>query len=255
MGSDEDTDPWLTVAEIAEELRLTTATIRVWISQGTLTAKRAGQRKWLVRRSELDRMLAERNSDVDEPRRGATHRARSGPKRVPDSVTAPGSRVWSAEETAGVDPEDFLAVAIHEWGAAVMMSQHAPPDAQFGGRLEFIARTSARIANALRATDSAGELEIVMNPEGWLSDELRPGANRPGPSRLWAAFDSRVEELKDAIGLDRDADVAPAFDRLADAILDIVDELPRYRGRYGEWLVHPREEPIDSPLGLDPGVS
>lgn len=50
-------DPWMTLAEIAEELRMSPATIRSWISRGRLQAMRAGQRKWLVRRSELDRML------------------------------------------------------------------------------------------------------------------------------------------------------------------------------------------------------
>src|SRR5205807_8307066 len=58
-------DPWLTLAEIAEELRLSPATIRSWISKGTLRAMRAGRRKWLVRRSELDRMLA--GADMAEP--------------------------------------------------------------------------------------------------------------------------------------------------------------------------------------------
>jgi len=47
----------LTVAEIAEELRVNPATVRLWISKGTLPAKRAGQRKLLIRRSDLDHML------------------------------------------------------------------------------------------------------------------------------------------------------------------------------------------------------
>ena len=57
-----DTPPaaeeWLTVAEVAEELRLNPATIRLWISRGQLKATRAGQRKLLIRRSELDRKLS-----------------------------------------------------------------------------------------------------------------------------------------------------------------------------------------------------
>jgi excisionase family DNA binding protein len=47
-GTEED--PWLTVAEIAEELRVNPATVRLWISQGTLPARRAGRRKLLIRR-------------------------------------------------------------------------------------------------------------------------------------------------------------------------------------------------------------
>jgi len=54
---DLDDDPWLTVAEIADELRVNPATVRLWISKGTLQAKRAGRRKLLIRRSDLDRML------------------------------------------------------------------------------------------------------------------------------------------------------------------------------------------------------
>jgi excisionase family DNA binding protein len=71
VDGDPDTpdDPWLTLAEIAEELRMSPATIRSWISKGTLRAMRPGQRKLLVRRSELDRML--RGEDMDrEPRPG-----------------------------------------------------------------------------------------------------------------------------------------------------------------------------------------
>lgn len=50
-------DLWLTVAEIAEELRVNPATVRLWVSRGKLEAMRAGQRKLLIRRSELQRML------------------------------------------------------------------------------------------------------------------------------------------------------------------------------------------------------
>src|SRR5438105_15914388 len=52
------TDPWLTLAEIAEELRVNPATVRQWVTRGQLHASRAGVRKWIVRRSELERMLA-----------------------------------------------------------------------------------------------------------------------------------------------------------------------------------------------------
>jgi excisionase family DNA binding protein len=55
----EEADPWLTLAEIAAELRVDPATVRLWISRGKLDAARAGQRKLIVRRSELDRMLAD----------------------------------------------------------------------------------------------------------------------------------------------------------------------------------------------------
>lgn len=50
-------DRWLTVAEVASELRVNPATVRQWVSKRRLTATRAGQRKLLIRRSDLDRML------------------------------------------------------------------------------------------------------------------------------------------------------------------------------------------------------
>jgi excisionase family DNA binding protein len=57
VDSEDLKDPWLTVAEIASELRVSPATVRLWVSKGTLPAMRAGQRKLLIRRSDLDRML------------------------------------------------------------------------------------------------------------------------------------------------------------------------------------------------------
>ena len=47
---DRTEDPWLTVAEIAAELRINPATVRLWIARGKLKARRAGQRKLLVQR-------------------------------------------------------------------------------------------------------------------------------------------------------------------------------------------------------------
>ena len=49
-------DPWLTVPQVSEELKLHPATIRAWVNSGRLAAVRAG-RTWRVRRSEVDRAL------------------------------------------------------------------------------------------------------------------------------------------------------------------------------------------------------
>jgi excisionase family DNA binding protein len=51
-----DDDPWMTVPQVSEELKLHPATVRVWINSGRLAAVRAG-RTWRVRRSEVDRAL------------------------------------------------------------------------------------------------------------------------------------------------------------------------------------------------------
>lgn len=77
-----DRDPWLTLAEVAAELRVNPSTVRLWVTQGRLPASRAGQRKWLVRRSELDRMLN------PQPAAPATDRP-ADPARLP----MPGDRL------------------------------------------------------------------------------------------------------------------------------------------------------------------
>jgi excisionase family DNA binding protein len=51
-----DEDPWLTVPQVSEELKLHPATVRSWVKTGRLAAVRAG-RTWRVRRSEVDRAL------------------------------------------------------------------------------------------------------------------------------------------------------------------------------------------------------
>ena len=55
--ADLETDEYLTIAEIAAELKLSPKTIRQWIVKGELEAARAGH-SWRVRRSDLRRMLA-----------------------------------------------------------------------------------------------------------------------------------------------------------------------------------------------------
>jgi excisionase family DNA binding protein len=49
-------DPWLTVQQVSDELKIHPATVRGWVKSGRLAAVRAG-RTWRVRRSEVDRAL------------------------------------------------------------------------------------------------------------------------------------------------------------------------------------------------------
>ena len=76
-------DDWLTLPQIAEMLQMNPSTIRLWVNEGRLEAHKAGGRKWLVRRSELDRLLASR-TNAPAPR----------PATV-DSVRADADRDWS----------------------------------------------------------------------------------------------------------------------------------------------------------------
>jgi excisionase family DNA binding protein len=60
-------DPWLTVPEVSDQLKLHPATIRAWVKSGRLRAVRAG-RTWRVRRSEVDRaLLADASPGYDRP--------------------------------------------------------------------------------------------------------------------------------------------------------------------------------------------
>lgn len=95
-------DPWLTLAEIAQELRVSAATVRLWVSQGRLGATRAGARKWLVRRSELERMIGE-----DQP--GGEVKDSVAPVTVggdPFRPPTPGERLIVDTASVGSDGSD-----------------------------------------------------------------------------------------------------------------------------------------------------
>jgi excisionase family DNA binding protein len=49
---------FLTPAQVADEVHVTVVTVRRWINTGALRATKAGPRKWMVRRSDLDAFLA-----------------------------------------------------------------------------------------------------------------------------------------------------------------------------------------------------
>jgi excisionase family DNA binding protein len=51
-------EQYLTPAQVADELHVTVVTVRRWINSEELRAKKAGPRKWIVRRSNLDAFIA-----------------------------------------------------------------------------------------------------------------------------------------------------------------------------------------------------
>jgi len=232
-------DPWLTLAEIAEELRMSPATIRSWISKGTLRAMRAGQRKWLVRRSELDRML--RGEDFEDaptppPNPPAPGRRRRQ-RRFPDTIRPPSARPGQPEQE-DVDREEWLSVAEWEWLSALGQSQMAPPDAWFAGRLQLIAEAAARKAAALALFPADEVMRWDGEPDAFgltLSHELRRGGNRPGPPEMWVAFDSAVDRLGLAMQAGQAGLLRRSLELLSVTLHDIADSLGRYRGRYGNW--------------------
>jgi excisionase family DNA binding protein len=246
-------DPWLTLAEIAEELRLSPATIRSWISKGTLRAMRAGQRKWLVRRSELDRML--RGEDFEDapaspPEPSAPGRRRRQ-RRFPDTITPPIARPGQPEEE-DVDPEEWLAVVQWEWLSALRQSEMALPDAWFHGRLQSIAEAAARKAAALALFPADEVMRWDSEPEGpalTLSYELRPGANRPGPREQWVEFDSAVGRLGIAMQSGEAGLIRRSLEELSVTLHDIAESLDRYRGRYGNWVELPPSDEVEESTG------
>src|SRR5579884_1706400 len=100
-------EEFLTVAEVAEMLKLNQQTVRNWIDQGSLPALRVGRRV-RIRRFDLDRMLEE----------GYTARAaRASPG---DGLAADTTHSSGADTTTGPSAEDFWggepAGLIDPWG-------------------------------------------------------------------------------------------------------------------------------------------
>jgi excisionase family DNA binding protein len=51
-------EQYLTPAQVAAELHVTVVTVRRWITTGDLRASKAGPRKWMIRRSDLNSFLS-----------------------------------------------------------------------------------------------------------------------------------------------------------------------------------------------------
>jgi len=84
-------DTFLTVAEVAEMLKLNQQTVRNWIDQGSLPALRVGRRV-RIRRSDLERVLE----------RGAT----GGGGAAADSGGPSAEDFWGGEPIGLAEPAD-----------------------------------------------------------------------------------------------------------------------------------------------------
>jgi excisionase family DNA binding protein len=223
----------MTIAEFAGEMRVRPVTVRSWIAKGQLKATRAGQRKWLVRRSELARMLEQ----GDEP---AVLRPPPLPRRVelPDSDDYP-PEVWErlveeAEARAQERQEQDYAVADYDWELALEQSRMAPPDARFPSRIRHIAQAASRRAAAIRECmeDPSFVWKPIPGSAGMtLSYELRPGGTRPGPKDAWDRFDRVVARLGTAMEGDSASAVATALRDLASAMADVADAIEKRSAR------------------------
>jgi excisionase family DNA binding protein len=224
---DRGDDPWLTIAEFAAEMRVRPVTVRSWIAKGQLRATRAGQRKWLVRRSELTRMLAlddEPFAPPPPPRR---------PKvEAPDSDDYPPDEWQRMADAAAMDAREQrdqdYAFAAYEWDVALEQSRMAPPDARFAHRIRHIAEAASRRAATIR--DSMDDPDFAWTPipgsaRMTLSYELRPGGVRPGPKDAWDRFDRVVARLGIATAGTSASAVAGALSDLAAAMNAIADAI------------------------------
>ncbi|HET6864671.1 MAG TPA: helix-turn-helix domain-containing protein [Solirubrobacteraceae bacterium] len=242
---DQADDPWLTIAEFAAEMRVRPVTVRSWIAKGQLRATRAGQRKWLVRRSELTRMLELDDTPSAAPPPPTRSRAKpADPDATPPEVLAQTAAAAAAVEREQAD-QDY-AFAAYEWEIALEQSRMAPPDARFASRIRHIADAASRRAATIR--DCMDEPDFVWTPipaaAGMtLSYELRPGGARPGPKDAWARFDRVVARLGAAMEGTSASAVAGALSDLAGAMNDVADAIETRPARASE--TSPSEESED----------
>jgi excisionase family DNA binding protein len=238
-------DPWLTLAEIAEELRVNPATVRLWVSRGRLKAMRAGQRKLLVRRSELDRMLALTDPSRAEPQH----------PRMPEPLRPVFSRPLAGEVARARGNMDPVVIreaikrmqeAEAAFETAVGASDNAPPDPGFPRRIRAVAEASLQRAEALSEASLIPGFRWtpVSDPHPAIrSHELRPGANRPGPPHKWQSYDMAVERLSIAAQGNIISLVADEFREIGWVLNEIADDL--------EPGPHKREAPPDSSVARD----
>jgi excisionase family DNA binding protein len=220
-------DPWMTVAEFAAEMRARPVTVRSWIAKGQLKATRAGQRKWLVRRSELARMLEQGDGSA------ALHPPPLPPRLgLPDPDDRP-PEVWDRMAEAAMEEErerqerDY-AMASYEWEIALEQSRMAPPDARFASRIRHIAQAASRRAAAIRecVEDPGFVWEPIPDSAGMtLSYELRPGGVRPGPKDAWDRVDRVVTRLGIALEGESGSAVASALRDLSSAMTGVADAI------------------------------
>ncbi len=99
-GSAEES--FLTVAEVAELLKLNQQTVRNWIDQGSLPALRVGRRV-RIRRSDFDRLLEEGSTGASH---GAsdTQQAQARPTRQQQPQSPNAEDFWGGEPIGTAEP-------------------------------------------------------------------------------------------------------------------------------------------------------
>jgi hypothetical protein len=146
-----------------------------------------------------------------------------------------GHRVSPAEMQ---DLVERLQLADDLWDIAQAASDNPPPDPGFPRRIRSLARACEHEAGALGRAASVQGFGWTPLPDQRhmiISHELRPGADRPGPPKLWQEFDRAVQRLgiamegriMHAVALQY-RDLATVMHEIADLLLG---ETPETRGR------------------------
>lgn len=124
-----------------------------------------------------------------------------------------------------------LESADQRWMAAIDDSVFAPPDAGFADRVRAIA--AAAESEAIVMHEAARTPRLRWTPGTskavGLSYELRPGGNRPGPTRSWEQFDHAVQQLADAQAGDDFAKIGDAFRQLSVIAMRLAGEIDHER--------------------------
>ncbi len=109
------------------------------------------------------------------------------------------------------------------WTEAIRTHRLAPPDDGFADRLQKLSEAASAEQLAWQQAHAAGmRWPAVAGAAGAEPPyELRPGTGRRGPADLWAAFDSAVARMNQAISETDAQAVAAAFHAVAGAAAEL----------------------------------
>jgi excisionase family DNA binding protein len=118
LTRDQVDEYYLTVAEVAELLRLNQQTVRNWIDQGSLPALRVGRRV-RIKQSDLDQLLSDGYSSGPHPEAGPSAEDFWGGEPVGVAELAAGAEEEAAVEPAGMDEDAVGATGAIDSAAGV----------------------------------------------------------------------------------------------------------------------------------------